>query len=628
MKKQLLFLSSLFLVGNTFSQVVLSEDFESGLPGTWTQTTLASDGGWLGGTASSLSSSNFPISTTNTSKIVGTNDDGCNCNKSADRLVSPSMNLTSVANYRLSVDVFFAKGTYQSKTETGTIEISTDGGTNWTVLRDLTANSSWRNEMIDLASYAGNNDVKISFNYNDDGGWLFGYAIDNFVVDVPQADNAMLTSTNINRYGLISTNQTLSLTVLNYGSNAITSLEVSWNDGVDHTQTITTNIAPGATATVNHPDVVTDAVANTHDIAVTITQVNGNTDPDMSNNNGNTVITFVSQIPTKNVVIEEGTGTWCQWCPRGAVAMDYMYTNYPNQFIGIAVHNNDPMEVSAYDAGANFSGFPSANVDRVVLDGNVGQSAFENYYNARKDLVTPASVDATVTASGASVTIDVTATFFSNFSSSNYRLGVIIVEDDVTGTSSGYNQANAYSGGGNGAMGGYESLPNPVPAAQMVYNHVGRALLGGYNGQTGSIPAAITDGQVVNYSFNYTVPTSSDISNMFAVPVIIDNDNGEIINASKVMLYNNVGVNNVKTIEINVFPNPATDKLTVSFEAEGGDYSIDVTDLQGRTVLTKTLSNLSGSQVVELNTSELKTGNYLVSIAQNGGSFTKMITIK
>lgn len=150
MKKQLLFLSSLFLVGNTFSQVVLSEDFESGLPGTWTQTTLASDGGWLGGTASSLSSSNFPISTTNTSKIVGTNDDGCNCNKSADRLVSPSMNLTSVANYRLSVDVFFAKGTYQSKTETGTIEISTDGGTNWTVLRDLTANSSWRNEMIDL----------------------------------------------------------------------------------------------------------------------------------------------------------------------------------------------------------------------------------------------------------------------------------------------------------------------------------------------------------------------------------------------------------------------------------------------------------------------------------------------
>jgi hypothetical protein len=42
--------------------------------------------------------------------------------------------------------------------------------------------------------------------------------------------------------------------------------------------------------------------------------------------------------------------------------MDYMTATYPDQFIGIAVHNGDPMTVTAYDNAANFSGFPGSNI--------------------------------------------------------------------------------------------------------------------------------------------------------------------------------------------------------------------------------------------------------------------------
>ena len=35
---------------------------------------------------------------------------------------------------------------------------------------------------------------------------------------------------------------------------------------------------------------------------------------------------------------------------QGAVAMAQMAMGYPNDFIGIAVHNGDGMTVSAYDA--------------------------------------------------------------------------------------------------------------------------------------------------------------------------------------------------------------------------------------------------------------------------------------
>ncbi|EPB65793.1 tRNA ligase class I, partial [Ancylostoma ceylanicum] len=204
--------------------------------------------------------------------------------------------------------------------------------------------------------------------------------------------------------------------------------------------------------------------------------------------------------------------------------MEYMYNTYPDRFIGIAVHNGDPMTVSEYDNGANFGGYPSANIDRSILDGD--------------------------------------------FSSANYRLGVIIIEDGVKGTSSGYNQANAYAGGGYGPMGGYESLPSTVPAAQMVYDHVGRALLGGYNGQAGSVPTEIYDGMPVSYTFNYTVPAAYNIDNMYAVGVIIDNTTGEIINANKSPL-KTLSLGSVESVEMNVFPNPATDKINVSFEAKG-----------------------------------------------------------
>ena len=66
----------------------------------------------------------------------------------------------------------------------------------------------------------------------------------------------------------------------------------------------------------------------------------------------------------------------------------------------------------------------------------------------------------------------------------------------------------------------------------------------------------------------------------------------------------------------------------VGFEAKGGNYTIEITDLQGRIVVSEAFTNLSGAQSIELNTSALKTGNYLISVAQEGASFTKMIAIK
>lgn len=481
---------------------------------------------------------------------------------------------------------------------------------------------------VDLSAYAGQT-VYISFRHYNcvDMNTLI---LDDVTVKNLLPDDAALNAVSLARYAQMGSNNTMQFAVENKGGNTITSLDIDWNDGTSHTATIPVNIAAGATATVTHPTAVSYATVVEKNIVVAITQVNGGTDPDLTNNGGAAAINTVSAIVPKAVVVEEGTGTWCGWCPRGAVAMDYMYSTYGagGQFVGIAVHNNDPMTVAAYDGGAGISGFPGCNVDRAILGGSVSQGLFETYYNDRKDLVVPASVAGTFSVSGNVVTVDASATFKTNFAAADYRLAVVITEDEVKGTSSQYAQTNYYAGGGNGAMGGYESLPNPVPAAQMVYDHVGRALLGGYDGQASSVPGVITDGATANYSFNYTVPAGQNRYNMHAVVLLIDNSNGEIVNA-KSMRLTSAGLNeNTSDITMDVFPNPATDVVKVSFAAEGNDYAVTVYNLQGQVVRNIEVNNANGTQEVSVPVSDLAKGNYLVSVSTNGVSHTKQITVK
>lgn len=629
MKKSLLLLGAIFGMNMAFSQIIFSENFDgsSAMPAGWTLYNV--DGltpasgvsyvtdAWVVRANSATQQGNHIVSTSWYTP-AGTSNDW---------IVSPSITIPATGTTVLEFDAMAPDGDYRDGFK---VYISTTGnavadfGTT-PALSVSAAPVSYTTQTVDLSAYAGQT---IHFAVRNDSSDKFLLFADNFVVRQVSPNDAKVNAVTLNRYSLMNTDNTLAVNVKNVGGNAITSVKINWNDGTDHEATINTNIAVGASANVSHPTKVNYATALTNTINVTITEVNATTDSDPSNNTGSTLITTISQKPAKNVVFEEGTGTWCGWCPRGAVAMDYMAATYPNGFIGIAVHNGDPMKVTEYDNGVAFSGFPSAHVDRTLKSIDVTKSNFESKYNSAKNAIVPASVGVAVSGTGATKQIEASATFYSNFPNANYRLGVIIVEDKVSGTTSGYAQTNYYAGGGSGPMGGYENLPDPVPASQMVYNHVGRALLGGFNGQQGSVPTSITDGQTVSYSFNYTIPSTSNEANMYAVAVLIDPATGEIINAKQSKL-SSLNVTSIeKTINMNVYPNPATDKLTVAFDAEGGNYAIEITDLQGRVVATQTFTSLSGSQSIDLNVADLKTGNYLVSVAKEGASFTKMIAIK
>lgn len=625
--KNLLLISSLSLLPlGLDAQVYFSDDFSSGNLNNWTLVDSDGDGSqWMirdyndGVQEEHASSASWnPSSETPAGALTPDN-----------WMISSGISIpTGATNVFLSWKVYAQDQSWAAENYTVYVATANDVAT----LSASTVNfnevigtsTGYLNRTLDVSSFAGQT-VYIGFRHHNVTD-QFRMNIDDVTVRQVLNDDAHLTGLALERWAMLNANETLSAEVVNEGGNAITSLEIDWNDGTSHVQTVSVNIAPGATITVDHPDAVSYATAVEQNINVTITAVNGTADSDPSNNSGSIMHNTLSQQTDKAVVIEEGTGTWCGWCPRGEVAMDYMISTYPNDFIGIAVHNGDPMTVTEYDNGAGISGFPGCNVDRVLLGESVSQSAFESYYNSRVNMGAPANIDATVSGSGANVTIDASATFYTPVSGADFRLAVVIIENGVTGTTSGYNQANYYSGGGSGPMGGYENLSDPVPAADMVYDHVGRALLGGYDGQAGSVPATITDGTVANYQFTYTVPATSNKANMYAVVMLLDNNTGAIVNAKEFYL-SGASIADVDAINMNVYPNPATEDVTVAFEA-AGDYTITITDMAGRVVSTNAYSNLSGAQNIAIPVADLMSGNYIVSVATEGASYNQVLVIK
>ena len=43
----------------------------------------------------------------------------------------------------------------------------------------------------------------------------------------------------------------------------------------------------------------------------------------------------------RKVVMEEGTGTWCGYCPEGMATILRMKEKYPDNFIAVAIHDDD-----------------------------------------------------------------------------------------------------------------------------------------------------------------------------------------------------------------------------------------------------------------------------------------------
>lgn len=386
-----------------------------------------------------------------------------------------------------------------------------------------------------------------------------------------------------------------------------------------------------------------------HTLELRIENINGAGDDDNPANNAlSAQVLCVNEIFAQNVVYEEGTGTWCGWCPRGLVGLNTMAHNYTDgTWIGIGVHNGDPMTVSEYDNGIGtfIGGYPSGVMNRETVY-DPGLSSLEPAFLAARQAIPLAKIEVTGKtwdAGTGSITVEATSNFAMDLTGTSYNVAMVIVESGMTGTTSQWNQANYYSGGGNGDLIDWDGtnwadLPSSVPAADMVYQHVGRVLVGGWSGFADEIPADVTYGTAYPYEFTHTLAADFDPANVDLVVMLIDASTGIIANAAQVKLEGGAilspdftadVVNGIAPLEVNFtdetvggdvitwswdFDNDGTEDSNEQNPAytfvEGGDYDVALTVTNSTdetfTIVKEAFIHSSGVGVGELDNASFK----------------------
>ena len=443
--------------------------------------------------------------------------------------------------------------------------------------------------------------------------------------------------------GLAGQSKFPSVDVRNLGLTDITSFDVTVDyNGSQVTENVTgINLPSLATMTVDFTQSITLA-GGMQNLTATVENVNGNSiDDDPSDDSQTISVNSVTPAAGKLVIGEEATGTWCGWCPRGAVALDWMEYDYHGYFQGIAVHNGDPMTVTDYDGAiGNFiGGYPSGLVDRGP---EIDPSNFKGDFLQRITVAPSGTILNGAELNGNTLNVSLTASFDQAISG-NWALACVLIEDSVTGMSAGYSQSNSYGGGSAGPLVGpdgtdWATLPSTVPFTMMVYNHVARAINPGWDGET--INSNINAGDTYNTCFEFTLDGSWDVQKMKIVGMLINNsgliDNGSTSTIADAVnngfnSCSNTSIENVLfdgPTQIVLYPNPTSENTTLAISLkEISDITITLRNITGQIVLNEVHRKVSGIQIIDISTKHLSAGLYSVEVQHNGTTQLLKLTV-
>ncbi len=434
---------------------------------------------------------------------------------------------------------------------------------------------------------------------------------------------------------LAGTTDTPTVALKNNGTTTITEAEVTikTNTGIIEEMVTGISLTKGQKSVLSLPEVTLQAGQNT--IEVLLTKVNGlPSDEETCNNKLLFLLTAPVPAEHKGVLVEEGTGTWCQWCPRGAVFMDRYDDFYHKRFIPVAVHNgsSDPMLNAEYNNFMAFSAFPNAKVNRgAELDPSASELPFLT--DISKAPIAKLIPGARYNPTTRQLDVSVQAEFLAN-ASGQYYVSLILTEDAVKGTTTGYNQANAYAGGANGVMGGFEVLPNPVPAAQMVYHHVARAVSGLTSAPANTFSGTFTAGdtKVLNYSF--TLSPSWKPANMHIIPVLLKGTayqnaaTATIDEATANGFLSGAENNFLHEAHVSVYPNPADAITGIHLTLPvPGEVNARLFSGEGQLVLSRNYGKQEGDVVLPVQTELLQPGIYVLEIITPSGKRLEKIQV-
>lgn len=290
-----------------------------------------------------------------------------------------------------------------------------------------------------------------------------------------------------------------------------------------------------------------------HTLNLTVTEVNG--EPNESEYASMSFLVNVMPFkPVHRPLVEEYTGLWCGWCPRGFVAMELLSEKYGDNIVPICYHNRDQMAVtSVYPV--NVSGYPASSINRMnLIDPYYGtyneDVDFGIYYDVEKSAneLTLADIEVEAYVEGYDVEIESKTTFMVDINEANYQVGYVLVCNQLSNPN--WVQLNYYAGLEEEYPDSYllDMCRESGRITGLVFNDVAvnvDAMMGVEN----SLPQTIKTAET--YTHNYTLnfwgnQLVQKKENLVVCAVLIDKTTGFVVNANKCSM-SSVGVESIES---------------------------------------------------------------------------------
>jgi len=335
---------------------------------------------------------------------------------------------------------------------------------------------------------------------------------------------------------------------------------------------------------------------------------------------------YHSDSVSRTILFEEFTGTWCGWCPGGHVILKNILKNNAN-IIPVVIHGGrgtEPMRTYYGDHLIEdmLIWFPTACIDRFTFPGNhVTQLANSNWVEKLHDRQqyppkAKVSLEKSYESSTREISLTVNVEFLTSIKGA-FRFNAYIVEDNVSGGDL-YDQSNEFNNNPD-----YPDLYNKGnPIKGYIHQHVLRGMLGGPYGLNPegelAIPEQVSSGQVYSYTFSDTLHENykpEDINLVGYVLHFEDYHDSDVLNAASMPLLETAVADIVVQKEFIVYPNPGSGRLKIFLSSQQrNEIQIKITDLQARNVYSGKVTPISGSQIIPVDLTSLKSGVYILEL--------------
>lgn len=428
----------------------------------------------------------------------------------------------------------------------------------------------------------------------------------------------------------VSDNNGISLTsgIPNTGHNGNSTFS---SQGSSCNWSIVSNIKNSDKSLWTHPtEIEITSATDNFELKVWVSNVNGQTDEMGCNDTLTEYITGIeNNSANKKVLLEKWTGAWNGHCVDGTAIVDDMISQHGSDLISINLHYGDAMEFSdSLRSAFCATSYPKAMIDRKDFSSNYnykieseGRGDWSSLTSTQLSEFTP--VDITIKHTWDSISRTITASVIANYtdnSAGDARIVLMIVEDSVIGSTSNYDQANAYNNTAGHPYYGAGNTISGFPHRNVLRGYA----TGGAFGIDNLIPHIVSAGGNFQYTFNYTLPDSINEKQVTLVAAVVKYMNGndagyvgvrgqrEVYNTeqAKLIKLNTIplGVDEIKN-EFKIYPNPTN---SIIYFSENIDYKLYN--------VVGTLIKKGEGKSIDL--SLLSNGIYIL---ENGSNVTKIV---